>query len=423
MYAGKENRMYNLRSLLQYINSNIGWLVFILVVIIASRTTGLRLFSPDITYYCALGVISIAVLIKGVKIDAVCGVLLIYIVINILITDPPDVFLPWLRFGLFVLVIVAVSPLIKTDCAKKLRLRIFRGIIICCIIISVVSFFCYFLGINMMRSTWDGSKLNDFMINNSGTFGGITTHSMLLGPISGIAVIACTYLALNCNWRFWILVVVCAGPLLFAASRAALLATIAGEIVLFYFSSRRFGKMGKRIMRGILILAITSPLWNDALSGLEAKNKGNITAGVNLDSREEKWGIRIEEWKSSPIFGIGFCSVSHLDKISVGGVIEPGSSWLAVLSMTGTIGFIIFVMIFLRAVRNALSPRRSSGAVIGAILIMLGVHMLAEGYVFSGGNFCCLLVWLFIGLATDYVPEKLLNSKDRNESNVLHKLS
>lgn len=415
--------MFNLRSLSHYIKSNIGWLVFLLVVIIASRTSGLRLFSPDIMYYCVLALISGAVLIRGVKVDKICGAFLMYIAINILITDPPDIFHPWLRFGLFTIILVAVSPLIKKDYAKKMRLRIFRGIIICCIIISVVSFFCYFLGINMMRSTWDGSELNDFMINNSGTFGGITTHSMLLGPISGIAVIACTYLALNRNWRFWILAVMCAGALLFAASRASLLAAIAGEIVLFYFSSRRFGKMGKRIMRCILILAITSPLWDGALSGLESKNKGNIIAGVNFDSREEKWGIRIEEWNASPIFGIGFCSVSHLDEVSVGGVIEPGSSWLAVLSMTGIIGFILFAMIFLRAVRNTLSPRRSSGAVVGAILIMFGVHMLAEGYVFSGGNFCCLVVWLFIGRATDYVPEKLLNSKGRNESNVLHKLS
>lgn len=426
--------MFNLRSLLHYIKTNIGWLVFFLTLIIASRTTGFRLFSPDITYYCALGLISGAVLVKGVKIDMACGALLIYIVINILITDPPDVFLPWLRFGLFALVIVAVSPLIKTDYAKKLRLRIFRGIIICCIIIAVVSFFCYFLGINMMRSVWDGSEINDFQTNNSGTFGGITTHSMLLGPISGVAVIACTYFALNHNRKFWILAVMCAGSLLFAASRASLLATIAGEIVLFYFSSRHFGKMAKRIMQGILILAVTYPLWGGALGGLEAKNKGDLTEGVNLDSRGEKWEIRLDEWNESPIFGIGFCSVSSRDAVGIGGIIEPGSSWLAILSMTGIIGFILFAIIFLRAARNSLSPRRPSGAVVGAILIMLGVHMMAEGHIFSGGSFLCFVVWLAIGCATDYSParemksRKRLNgvsisSKKRYESNVFHKLS
>lgn len=414
--------MFNLKALLYYIKSNIGWLVFLVAVIIASRTLGVRLFSPDIFYYCMLGLISVAILIKGAQIDEIYGIFLMYIAVNILITGPPDIFQPWLRLVMLALIIVAVSPLIKTDYAKNLRLRIFRGIVICCIIISVVSFFCYFLGINLMRSQWDGSELVAYH-ESAGKFGGITTQSMLLAPISGVAVIACSYFAMNSNKNFWILAVMCAGSLLFAASRSSLLATIAGEIVLFYFSSRHFGKMAKRIMQGMLVLAVTYPLWGGALDGLTAKNKGDLTEGVNLDSREEKWKIRIEEWKESPIFGVGFCSVSSRDVVTFGGKIEPGSSWLAVLSMTGIIGFILFAIIFLRAARNALYPRRPSGAVIGAILIMLGVHMLAEGHIFSGGSFLCLIVWLTIGCATDYVPSKLLNSRKKDESHVFHKLS
>lgn len=415
--------MFNLKSLLHYIKTNIGWLVFILVVIIASRTTGLRLFSPDIMYYCVLSLISVLILIKGGQVDMACMALLIYIAINILITDPPAIFIPWLRLGLFAIVLVDASPLVKTDYAKKLRIRMFRGIIICCIIISVVSFFCYFLGINMMRSTWDGSELNDFQSNNSGTFGGITSHSMLLGPISGIAVIACSYFALNSNRKFWILTIVCVGSLLFAASRSSLLATITGEIVLFYFSSKHFGRTAKRIMQGILILVVSFPIWNGALGGLEAKNNGDLTEGVNLDSRGEKWEMRIAEWKDAPVFGIGFCSVSSRDAVTIGGKIEPGSSWLVVLSMTGVIGFILFSIIFLRAARNSLSPRRPSGAVIGAILIMLGVHMIAEGHIFSGGSFLCFVVWLTIGCATDYMPANVSDSRKKDESHVFYKLS
>ena len=414
--------MFKLKSFLQYIKGNIGWTILIITIFITSKTLGLRLFNPDFIYYCILISISVAMLIKGAQFDVVCGVFLMYIPINILVTNPPDLFLPWLRFGLFAIIFITASPLIKSDYGKKLRLRIFRGIIICCIIISVVSFFCYFLGINMMRSTWDGSKLNDFMINNSGTFGGITTHSMLLGPISGIAVIVCTYLALNRNKKFWIFAVMCAGSLLFSASRSSLVATIAGEITLVYFSSHHFGKTAKRIMQVILILAFTYPLWDGALSGLDAKNKGELSSGINLNSREDKWEIRIEEWKESPIFGIGFCCVSSRDAVTVDGRIEPGSSWLAILAMTGSIGFILFIIIFLRAAKNSLSPRRPSGAVVGAILIMLCLHMIAEGHIFSGGSFLCLLVWLSIGCATDYVPEKILNFKKRYESHVFHKL-
>lgn len=414
--------MFNLKSFIRYIKTNIGWFAFFLALIITSKTVGVRFFNPDIIYYFILISITVAVLIKGVQFDMVCCIFLVYIAINILITDPPAIFQPWLRFGLFAIVFITASPLIKSDYGKKLRLRIFRGIIICCIIISVISFFCYFLGINMMRTVWDSSGLL-YQSNNAGTFGGITTQSMLLGPISGIAVITCTYFAMNRSKKCWIFAAMCAGSLLFSASRASLLGTIAGEIVLFYFSSKHFGKTAKRITQVILILAVTYPVWEGALGGLTAKNKGDITAGINLDSREKKWGIRIDEWKESPIFGIGFCSVSSRDHVYVGGQIEPGSSWLAILSMTGAIGFILFIVIFLRAARNSLSPRRPSGAVLGAILIMLGLHMTAEGYIFSGGSFLCFIIWLSIGCATDYAPAKVLSSRKRHESHVLHKLS
>lgn len=414
--------MFNLKSFLYYIKTNIGWFAFIIAVIITSKSLGLRLFNPDISYYCTLILITVAVIKHGVQLDTICTVFLIYITINILITDPPSIFMPWLRFALFTIIFVAASPMIKSNYGKRLRLQLFRGIIVCCIIIAVISFFCYFVGINMMRSQWDGSALNAYKSFNSGTFGGITTQSMLLAPISGIAVIACTYFALNRNKKFWILAIMCAGSLLFAASRSSLLATIAGEIVLFYFSSRHFGKTAKRIMQGALILAVTYPAWGGALAGLESKNKGDLSAGINLDSRGEKWEIRIDEWKDSPVVGIGFCSVSNRDAVAIGGKIEPGSSWLAILSMTGTIGFILFIIIFIRAARNSLSPRRPSGAMLGAILIMLGVHMMAEGHIFSGGSFLCFVVWLSIGCATDYVPSKVLTYKKRHESHVLHKL-
>lgn len=414
--------MFKLKSFLHYIKTDIGWLAFLLALFITSKTLGLRLFNPDIIYYFILISITIAILIHSVQLDMICGIFLMYIPLNILITDPPSLFFPWLRFGLFAIIFITASPLIKSDYGKKLRFKIFRGIIICCIIISVISFFCYFLGINMMKSQWDGSDLVDYQSHNSGTFGGITTQSMLLGPISGIAAITCTYFALNRNRKFWILAIMCAGSLLFSASRSSLVATLAGEITLIYFSSSHFGKTAKRIMQVTLLLVITYPLWNGALKGLEAKNKGDITAGINLDSRGEKWEIRIEEWNDSPIFGTGFCSVSSRDSVTIGGKIEPGSSWLAILSMTGSIGFILFILIYLRAAKTSLSPRRPSGAVLGAILIMLGFHMIAEGHIFSGGSFLCFLVWLSIGCATDYTPEKIFKFKKRYESDIFHKL-
>lgn len=44
------------------------------------------------------------------------------------------------------------------------------------------------------------------------------------------------------------------------------------------------------------------------------------------------------------------------------------------------------------------------GALLTAILILVGVHMVAEGHIFSGGSYLCFLVWIIIGCATDYKP-------------------
>ena len=230
---------------------------------------------------------------------------------------------------------------------------------------------------------------------------------MLLGPISGIATLACSYLAMNCDKRYWILSAMCAGSMLFAASRSSLLATLCGEIVLFYFSTESLGKNTKRILVAGIVLLATYPVWNSALTGIMAKNQRSIYDGINISSRTSKWSLRLEEWQDSPIYGVGFCAVSEKDGIGFNGMIEPGSSWLAVLSMTGTVGFIVFSTMFYRAAKNSLRYRTPEGALTGAVLLFMGVHMFAEGHVFSGGSYLCFLVWLSVGCATDYEPIEL----------------
>lgn len=398
-----------IKNLKDYILKKIGWMPFLFASMYAMKVLGFVPLPMDVIDYGLLIVTALYLFSKGTHFDGLLMALLLFIPLSIGLAAPDPVFRPWLRYGLFVILLIVVSPLLNSTFAKKFRYKILHGTLLACTAIAALSFIGYFFGINYMRNQYDGGVI-DYVTNTAGTFGGLTTQSMLLSPISGIGVVTCTYYALTrvrYKKYFYILVAVCTGSMLFAASRSALIATICGEMVLYYFFSAKKSVFTKRIVTILLIGAISYPLWNRALDGINAKNVGDISQGVNIDSRSEKWKIRLAEFSDSPIWGIGFAAVSKRDNYNEAtGIIEPGSSWLAVLSMTGFVGFALFCSIFFRACRKTLYTYTPRGALLGGVLVLVGVHMLAEGHVFSGGSYLCFLVWLTIGVCTDYNPKR-----------------
>lgn len=396
-----------LKQLLNYIKTEIGIGPFLFALVMVAKVLGFSVGPLGSFGIPAMVIAIIYLLYSKSKVDTSFAILLFYIPISIALASPNPVFRSWERYVYFVMLIIAVSPILKGEKAAKFRNSVFKGTSLFCVVIAVVCFFCYFLGINYMRRGWDGSLIEDYLVNTAGTFSGITSHSMLLGPIAGISVLVCCYWAMvTKRWYYWILAILSMGSVLFAASRSSLISTLIGVVALFFFFQPKMGKAIKRLFIVILLGTISYPMWQSALDGLNEKNKGDIEEGINLDSRKEKWNIRIAEWKDSPIWGIGFVAVSDRDDYGASsGVIEPGSSWLAVLSMTGLIGFIIFCSIFYRSLKNTLPRRTPESALLGGCLILVGVHMIGEGHIFSAGSFLCFLVWLIIGCSTDYSPE------------------
>lgn len=66
-------------------------------------------------------------------------------------------------------------------------------------------------------------------------------------------------------------------------------------------------------------------------------------------SRTKLWDARLEEFKSSPLWGIGF-GVTGIGDKATSGRAETGSGWLTVLSQTGIIGFTLVILIIKRAI-------------------------------------------------------------------------
>lgn len=392
-----------MKQILDYIRDNIGGGPFIFSLLMIWKTIGISIGAIDLIDYGLLICTAVYLLMKTGEYDNIMLLFILYIPFSILLANPDPVFKSWLRYGLFVLILLVASPVLKGEKAKIFRTKAYVGLLWLIVIVSAASFVCYFLGINYMRNQYDGSVLN-YLENTAGTFGGLTVQSMLLGPMSGVASLLCIFKALTTNKRyFWYLAAMCIGSMLFAASRSAFISFLIGAILLF----RYFITNGRTYLQKIIVVfalaSITYPAWEVAMDGLTAKNKGQISSSINTGSRSKKWALRLEEFQDSPVWGIGFVAVSKKDT-SILGIIEPGSSWLAVLSMTGIIGFVLFCILYFRGLKNSLKYKTPLGSLYASILTLVGVHMLAEGHIFSGGSFLCFLVWLTIGCATDYEP-------------------
>lgn len=389
-----------IRRIINYVKYNIGWIPFLCAFLMLDKNLAFKLPYLYTIVNVILIIIPVYLMYRSpqTEFDKLTSVFLVISLLSLLLNSVNPVFHAYERLILFTLLLLSFSPLLQSDGAREFRAKVFVMILWGAVLISIISFCCYFLGINYMRI--DGSS---YLLNKAGTFGGITTQSMALGPISGIATLFMTYQALDTSKKiYWLCAALCAATVLFAASRSAFIATILGELVLFYTYSSTKTAVLKRMVPIVVVLCASYPLWNSALEGLQKKNHSELSNGIDIASRANKWDARIEEFKDSPLIGIGFVTVSDRDYYDINsGIVEPGSSWLAILSMTGIIGFTVFCSLYFRGLHRSMRNSNRGNRMVGCILIFLGVHMIAEGHIFSAGAFLCFMVWITIGVATD----------------------
>ena len=370
------------------------------ILIITSSITGfVRL--PQLYYYGALLALGIMILLSGK--DWRIGMpliiwLLFFSALSILINDPPSYFKAWQRFFGFSISTIIVSPLFVSSCARDLRRLFFGLIMLICTALSTASFACYFLGINFFTIS------NEVLSIEAGRFSGLFNQSMVLGPIASLSSIYTFSLYFARNHRsVWLLAisVICFGSVLFSASRSALAGCIMGLSISYLRFFR--GRLSRGFVVGLFVLAILValfPFWGRWTEFVITKQQNNIEAGGMFMSREAIWLTRLAEIRRNPLTGVGFCCVdSGLTFVDTRtGIIEPGSSWLAVFSMTGVFGFIAFLFIFINSFRHSYAlQERLESCIFSGCLAFFGVHLLFEGYVLAVGSFLGLMYWLLIG--------------------------
>jgi len=125
------------------------------------------------------------------------------------------------------------------------------------------------------------------------------------------------------------------------------------------------------------------------------------------------WANRMIEFNSSPYFGVGFATQKddiitldndYLEVAAATGSIEPGSTYLMILSMTGLFGaFAMFLLMFKAMVSRGFWRRIAlQDSYKLATFVFFSVHFIAEGYIFSSGALFACIFWLLLGATYPY---------------------
>ena len=379
--------------------SSIIWPILFVAILVSSFIGGV----PDTgnLYYVVFIINFFLMVFKRKKTEMNIMWFLLFLPLSIYFGQPDPLFKSWQRLGAFSLIMISVSPLIQNESSRRFRSTCLRIVLISSVIIGIISFAFFFLGINYMER-YDSTEY----IERVGMFGGLTKHSMILGPVASLGAIYCLFQLLTTKKRYYLLFAIpCMGSVLFAASRLAFASMIAGMVVLLLIYSKRKSYFLKVLLMVSAVLFVTYPLFEKGMERIEQKQQNNIESrGKALSSRDLKWEHRLEEFRSSPIYGIGFCSIDtrYVSEYDEGnGGVEPGSSWLAVLSMTGVFGMLLFIGIIVKGVYIALKTKCDESMLRFALLMFFLVHFIGEGYIFSAGGVLCVYAWLVIGCCYD----------------------
>lgn len=386
---------------------------------LASLAIAFMPFIGSLYYVIISGLVMLTFIQKGGKWNIKTGLLLIACVLSIMMNDTAAIFRSEERFALFFLVIIVVSPLCQNKFMNDFRLKLFSQVMWLLLFITVASCITYFLGIDLSTKMKDAKVI---------FYGGIARNSMMLAPCAGLSFLYLLIRLLSKHYpeerkKLYItgiagLMLVSFIVLLISGSRGALVATVIGAVFAFYKCNRtNFAKFLGYMAAFSVVLALSSPLWSPYTKALVEKQAGNDRSGSATSSRDAKWEARLEEFNSSPMFGIGFSTVSleHKADYIASGIVESGSSWLAILSMVGLVGFIPFLCLYIDNLWFLFVNDNDLylSGLIGTVMCWFSVHMLVEGYVLAGGSFLCFILWLSIGAASAH--RTFINEKKESE--------
>ncbi len=360
---------------------------------------GYKLYYPMLIFMALFNNMSV----KRNNIMSVFGMLLFACLLSILLNDILPVFQAPFRLIGFTILMLGVTPILFSrkkaiSCYKLLQ---YSGLML--IIVGFYNYYLYRSGAFGSVDTWEGNRVY------AGTIG-----TNYLGMLCSIGMIYAMSLLLFRDrlkpLYFWGMITLLLGLficLLLSSSRNSIASVIVATTFMLYIKNR--GRIGKfSIYMAIIVGAVilTYSLWSQYTMGILDKQGGQLDE-LAMNSREDYWHNLIEDIENSPLYGIGFASISNPTAFSLKtGIIETTSGWLGLFSQMGLIGGIPVVLLTISNMWYLV--RRRDGyyvnCLLGGLLAFFIINCIGEGYITTVG--CQFAVYFWLTQGTIYCLRK-----------------
>lgn len=319
--------------------------------------------------------------------------------ISLIFNHPMVNYMSTLRFCLFFVMLVLLSPLVDSRSLRQFRGYLWRYTVLLCQLVVILSLVLY---------------LVTLVANGRGRLFMAVCNPITLSTVSAIVGVILSYRLIKnygkCSiWGMMFdLVSLFASILLmiWAGSRSAVIGFTVAEIYILA-TCFRYRKAARMVFIAIVASVALSSLMGGNVTFRVVK-KFEIAQKHNsiIYSRKQLWLARIDEFRENPIVGVGFANVTRYSSLYDNEVvkfadpdknIEPGSSWLNVLSTTGIVGFAILACFNIRLLRMVRRRRRAGDMDVveyGALLLFFIAEGFFEGWMLYAGSFLFFIYWL-----------------------------
>ena len=268
---------------------------------------------------------------------------------------------------------------------------------------SIINFYAKNVGINYYNAVqiynWGSS---------SGEFSGFTCHPMWMSAACGIGTIFFVYAMIvlykrgHLQWTIFFGLVSLASlwTTMQGGSRSASGISLLCCLFLILVSFESATQKRKILIPILLVGLLAIPTMVTDNEQFKKKQGGiGLYDDQGKTSRTDLWQARWDEFKSAPVFGIGF----GVQKKGYENSTETGSGWLTALAQTGLIGFSL-ICFFVYKIKLPLKDLRtdSTAALFEAVMLFLLLHSFFEAYMFQIGWYMCLFFWLLLSVLDDY---------------------
>lgn len=349
-------------------------------------------------YFAAMGITFVYCAFKNQQFEGIFALLLVWILFGMVMNNVFPI-----QYAYFVLMIACASPMFSSYDAFVFRARLLYGLCMILPVVTLLNLYAYQTGINMYVEIMTLERVAAY------NFSGYLHHPMWLAAINGMSNVSLLYLFYKqkeSNWWIKGLIIVLLVLSLYlsvvAASRAALAASLLAMAIMVYFQSKTSGRLVRSVLLiGLLAYFLVPFITSDSTAmqtKIDAENRGDES------SRDVSWGLRIDEFKESPIWGVGFATGYALRGWKTTGTLETGSGWLAILAQTGLVGALLFFVFLKRSVLTVREIKENGGLLIlfGCIFIYLAAHSVFEGYIYTAGYCPCIFFWLTLSFFYEY---------------------